>query len=341
MIPLTLGGSVRSAATHFALFGLAAICEAQLGVAPRLWWTDEGVPRAQLEAGCPHDAVAEAVRRHAADRTLPVSWVSLRIAHEGRPTATFSPRIKEPTTRAAWGDLQSARTAGIDELHTSRAELDLRMIGALGEQAYWLDDKKRDGGASRWEMKTRNRGEEFIRNRLALLAGHVAARRVEAVLSGLIGASVMDEAAGAKAADSRSATGFARPGPADNAVAWCGLWGISQFPVAHQVNAQSGTAGTFVPPGRQIPAVVFVPVPTQPITLARFRTIVVSRHLATVGAPRPDAEQFDDVQLLSSQKWLRDRSIRALMQFAVHVTDNPSAPERYVLSGKHIPLGDS
>jgi CRISPR-associated protein Csb3 len=334
----TPAGSVTTSLSHFALFGLAAICEAELGVVARVWWTDKLIPRPKLDAGCQRHAVAEAVHRHAAERTSPQSWLALRIDHEEKATAAFSPRIKAPSSPSAWHGLQSARNAALDQLRARHALLDLQMIGALGEPAYWLADKTPDGGASRWEMKTRNRGEEFVGNRLSPLAGYVAAREVEEVLSGLKGATVNDEA-GKNQPDSRSATGFARPGPVDNALAWCALWGISQFPVTHHLDAQSATACTNVPHNRTHPTSVFLPVPTRPITLARLRTIIASRHLAVVGATQ-HAGPVDEIAAEASRRWLARRSIRALIRFPVHVSDNPSAPERQVLEGTLIPMDD-
>jgi CRISPR-associated protein Csb3 len=338
MSAFTMAGSVTSALSHFALCGLAAIGESELGAGARLWWTDEPNPRPQLDVGHhPPLAIAEAVHRHAVERTSGESWLDVRIYHEGSQTAAFSPRIKAPSSRSAWEQLQGARHAVLDRLADSGASIDLRMIGGLGEPAYWLSDKTPDGGASRWEMKTRNRGEEFVGNRLAPLARCIAARRVEDVLSGLIGATVTDEA-GANKPESRSATGFARPGPVDNARAWCALWGISQFPVVHHADGQSVTAATNVPGKRTHPTFVFLPVATQPITLARYRTIIASKHLAVAGTFASDTGSVDRVSWDASQKWLAGRNIRALIQFPVCVSDNPSAPERQVLNGSPVPV---
>ncbi|TVS77666.1 hypothetical protein [Mycobacterium helveticum] len=334
----TPAGSVTSALTHFALFGLGGICEAELGVSARVWWTDERIPRPQLDVGREPQFIADSVHRHAAGRTSPDSWLALRIEHERKTTAAFSPRIKAPSSPAAWRYLQSARHTALDRLVASRALLDLRMIGALGEPAYWLVDRTPDGGASRWEMKTRNRGEEFVGNRLAPLAGYVAARQVDEILSGLKGATVNDEAGGNQP-ESRTATGFARPGPVDNVLAWCALWGIAQFPVVPHTREQSGTAGTNVPSRRTNPTFVFLPVPTRPITLARLRTVVASRQLAVAAADPQAVSALDEIAVGNSRKWLGDRRIRALVRFPVFVSDNPSAPERQIRDGSIVPIG--
>ncbi|MCV6987215.1 hypothetical protein H7H78_17895 [Mycobacterium shinjukuense] len=338
MSVFTPAGSITSALSHFALFGLAAICESELAVSARVWWTDERIPHPQLDAGREPRAVAEAVHRHATKRASPDSWLAAQLEHEERTTAAFSPRIKAPSSPSAWRHLQTTRHAALDRLVAGHNWLDLRMVGALGEPSYWLADKSPDGGASRWEMKTRNRGEEFVGNRLLPVANCVAARQVEEVLSGLTGGTINDEVA-RNQPDSRSATGFARPGPVDNALVWCTLWGISQFPVVHHTDAQSVTAGTYVPGKRTHPTFVFLPAPTRPTTLARLRTIIASMHLFVVGSVAQNSKPLDEIAAAVSRKWLADRGIRALIRFPVDVSDNPSAPERQVLDGVAIPLG--
>ena len=49
--------------------------------------------------------------------------------------------------------------------------------------------------------------------------------------------------------DSRTATGLAGLGPTDNALTWCALWGISQFPIAMRVNGTGRASGTAVTSG--------------------------------------------------------------------------------------------
>src|SRR5690606_39049936 len=136
----------------------------------------------------------------------------------------------------SWHSLQQQRWHAIDGTPTG---LDQRFIGALGEPAYWAasnDGIRPDNGASAWEMKTRNRGEDFVRNRLSLLAKSVSQRGEQQVLSGLLGTSIVDEV-GKNGLDSRTPTGLAAPGVADNARAWCALWAISLFPVRPVLSA--------------------------------------------------------------------------------------------------------
>jgi CRISPR-associated protein Csb3 len=334
----TLAGPVTTALTHFALYGLSAIIENETGKSVRLCWTEESNPKPQLDAGLEPAEIAAAVHRHATRCASPQSWLSARVDYGHKATAVFSPRIATPSTPSAWRQLREARHNGLDAARGG--ELDLRMIGALGEQAYWPTGRNADAGASRWEMKTRQglKGE-FVGGRLILLGQHVAARTPDGILSGLTGHTVDDEAGGNKP-ESRSGTGFTRPGPVDNALAWCALWGISQFPLVHHNGSQSGTAGTHVPARRAYPTFVFLPVPTRPVTLARLRTILASRQLAVAATTTDTADPLDVIAANAARKWLNQRSIRALMKFPVRVSDNKSAPERQVLDGSVVAFND-
>ncbi len=142
-----------------------------------------------------------------------------------------------------WQLVQQSRWEVLDELTTAGHHwLDLRFLAALGEPCYWSFNRKgdalQDDGASRLEMQPRNQGSEFVGTRLRKLAATVAQRDAAKILAGLTGQSVDDEL-GDNTPGSRTATGLASPGPTDNALAWCALWGISQFPLAMRIN---GTA---------------------------------------------------------------------------------------------------
>jgi CRISPR-associated protein Csb3 len=334
-------GSVTSALTHFALYGLAAIVEDETGQSVQLYWTDESNPKPQLDTGQEPEVIAAMVHRHAARHASPESWLAVRVNHEERDTAAFSPRIKKPSTPQSWRQLQGARHAGLDAVVSSRGWLDMRMIGALGEPAYWPNGKEdTDAGASRWEMKTRNQGAEFVGNRLVPLAQSVAARTTDQTLTGLTGETVNDEA-GSNKPDSRSGTGFARPGPVDNALAWCALWGISQFPVVHHNGAQSTTAGTHVPGVSKYATYVFLPVPTRPITSSRLRTILTSRQLPLAVTTENTEGPLDVIVADAARKWLTERSIRALMRFPVDLSDNANAREIQIRDGSVVALTGS
>ncbi|MFE1595057.1 hypothetical protein [Nocardia sp. NPDC058705] len=328
MTILTFPGDVTNALTHFTLYGMAAIWESETGKRTRLWWSRTRTPQPQLDIGeAQFDDVAAAVHRHATQHSTDDSWVQHRFTHEGRATGTFSPRIKTPSSPESWRHLQAARHLTIDQLEQPSTD-DLRLIAALGEPAYWRFEQnapRPDDGASRWEMKTRNRGEEFVGNRLGPLAHAVTARTGTQILSGLRGDTLVDENGSSKA-DSRTATGLTRPGPVDNAVAWCALWGLSQLPTIHQTDRQSVTPGATVPARRTHPVSMHLPVPTEPLTTARLRSLLISKQLASAVEP-------NDSGHTAARMWLYNRGVPAIAQFPVSVSDNPSAPERQILAG--------
>ncbi|MFC6013093.1 hypothetical protein [Nocardia lasii] len=333
MTVLELPGDITNALSHFTLYGLAAIWEAESGQRTRLWWSRARTPQPHLDIGEAQFAdVAEAVNHHACRHSADDDWVQHSLTHEDRVTGTLSPRIKTPSSPASWNQLQASRHTAIDRIASSSTD-DLRMIGALGEPAYWRFEQntpRPDDGASRWEMKTRNRGEEFLGNRLAPLAHAVALRTRDQILSGLLGETLVDEIGGDKA-ESRTATGLTRPGPVDNAVAWCALWGLSQFPTIHQVRRQSVTPGAHVPTRRTHPTSMYLPVPTVPLASARLRTLLVSKQIAVATTPTDPGHP-------AARMWLCNRGVPAITVFPVSVSDNPSAPERQVLAGSLTPL---
>ncbi|MFV2062841.1 MAG: hypothetical protein ACC726_04920, partial [Chloroflexota bacterium] len=245
MSELQLRGDVRTALSHLTLFGLAAILEDAGSTDVRVGWTGSLDPRPRVSASdLGGSRVGEAVRAHASRHSVDGDWVD---------DGLMSPRSSPRRDQGEWDALAAEREPVLDALLSGPARLDLRLIGALGEPAYWRFNQRRerlpDEGASRWEMKTRNRGEEFVADRLRKLARSVAHRDTAAIVDGLTGAVTLDEV-GADAIDSRTATGLAGPGPTDNAAAWCALWGLSALPVVHLVTSPSRTAGHVSnPPG--------------------------------------------------------------------------------------------
>jgi CRISPR-associated protein Csb3 len=246
MTELQIAGTIESALTHMALVGLAAIIEDRTRTRPRIRWTEDWPSRATVTCGLTTDEIAESVRSHAQAHSEPDSWVTMRVVGGPRDgTGLFAPRAVGMTDQADWrAYLAQRRVALVGLMRTDSGapqtsgttesggdppahfrSLDDAMLVGLGETGWWLLGSKRrrpDDGASRWEMKTRNRGEEFIRDRLSHLAARVAARSLTEVGEGLAGRKVIDEA-GKNAVDSRSSTGLTTPGPTDNAIAWCAL----------------------------------------------------------------------------------------------------------------------
>jgi CRISPR-associated protein Csb3 len=342
---LELTGDINVAFSHLAAIGLAAILDDGGAGPATIRWTSSLESRAIVGApGIDWEAAARVVHGHAAAHAEAADWTAQTVPDGS--AGLLSPRIKPPTNDAGWVALTRARRAVIDDqLHGGRW-LDLALIGALGEPAYWrFDDaqgsrstgpreRRPDGGASRWEMKTRNRGEDFVAHRLHKLAMSVAARRLDAVRDGLSGARVADET-GLDAADSRTATGLDAPGPVDNALAWCALWGISTFPVIPLVASQSRTAG-HLPRSRErgarTDASFYVPVPERATGIARYREVVLSNQLAVVAGLAVE----DEMRALAAEAaraWLVARHVGAVVRFPIGRFGSQSAPERRALLG--------
>ena len=330
---MRVGGSFTSALTSFAGLGMALMLE-EAGIARvRLGWTDTAEPRLMISGeGVDDLGIARIVHTHAARSATDDSWLEMSL--EEKPwssgTAVFSPRIKEAQSDEEWHYLQIRRSQGIDQvIEESRRWLDLDLLGALGEPAYWRFRRNHpdpDQGASRWEMKTRNHGGEFVGDRLRSLARIVTGRIFERVLEGINGNSTVDEAYRGKRSDeSRTSTGLTRPRFTDSALAWCGLWGLAAFPVVHRVRFPSATAG-HVQTGRRSEELV-VPVLIGRYSVERWLTVIVSSQvLAAVG---------DDLTVRrNARQWLTRHGVRAVLHFPVQMTDSKN-PERYLGDGRN------
>lgn len=342
MTELQLGGDLGTALSHLALIGLGAILEEAGIVDIRVGWSDGSDPRPVVRAReLDWPRAAGIIREHARRHCAADDWTAARGAGDG--SALMSPRIASLPDAAAWRGHVAARREVIDRVLRRTDRLDLQLIGSLGEPAYWRFNRQRqplpDEGASRWEMKTRNRGEDFIGNRLRPLAGCVAARSVEAIESGLTGNDREDEL-GKNEVDSRTATGLATPGPTDNALAWCGLWGISQFPVIARVQRPSRTAGHLPAPRgaeRDRRGWFYVPVPDRPIALPRLRSVIVSDQLARAAAIGPEGPTgLDVLEVEAARGWLADRGIAAFVRFPIGEYGSANAPERRALLGTEV-----
>ena len=347
MTTLTISGSdVRTLFSHLALYGLAAIVEENGTVSTRLRWTSGMQPRTCLDAhDLEHaDGVARIVHDHARRHTADGDWVRADLELGGKLRGLMSPRIAViGNDTDKWRTLQGARHAVIEDLTASRAMLDLRLLNALGEPAYWA--RKRDGdwlqdnGASRLEMQPRNQGAEFVGSRLRKLARAVAARDHDRVRDGLTGERATDEV-GKDAPDSRTSTGLANPGPTDNALAWCALWGISQFPQTPRVGSDNPpAAATTGHLGRIREEWFHTPVWTTPWTSARLRTVLTSRQLqtaATVGLPARWAAP--DPQVTAARGWLAARGVIGIVRFPIARFGSDSAPERRAMRADIVPV---
>lgn len=327
------GSDSRVLLSHAALVGLGAILE-DAGANPRLGWT-KGMAPNPVVYGCPPEQVAATVRTHAARHAEPESWVSLRLPDDkGELRGLMSPRVTTLAIPAGWREWDKRRNATIDAVTAGRAELDLRMLGALGRPAYWRmyqRQRRQDEGASRWEMQPRNRGSEFVGTRLSPLAHSVAARSDGDVLGGLTGAAPIDEV-GHGRPDSRTATGLAAPGPTDNALAWCALWGLSQFPLALRVRHPAVTSGHV---GSPTSGSFYTLTWQGGWRMARLRTMLASLQARKI-AESHDAESHDadwgEARAAlgddAARSWLAARGVTAVLCFPVGKHGSDKAPER-------------
>lgn len=322
---IILAGGLSSALTHFAMIGLAGILEEAGAERVRLGWSATGTAQPVVTWDGP-DA-GEVVKAHAARHSGEGSWVQAKGADGS--TGLFSPRIKPPKDSAGWMDLEEHREAF---LGSDLTELDTLFISNLGEPGYWVihnNDHQPDRAASRWEMKTRNRGEEFIGKRLSPLAGVVADRSAAAIVEGLTGALVTDSA-GKNSPESRTSTGLTPPGPVDDALAWCGLWGISSFTLVPAVSRVSATA--CASPLRKLHTErALIPVLDRAVSPAAWRAVAASQAVNDLASP-------DEERRSSALLELPLRGVIGACDFSVHKGGSSSAPERMILSGEFRPL---
>lgn len=330
----------RTLLSHMALYGLGAILESEGVRNVRLGWSDPANPRPYVSAPDASELeLAAIVGRHAQSLRAEDSWVQRDIILDGSPRGLMSPRLSAFKEYGKWAEVQQARGIVLDKLTADHRWLDLRYIAALGEPCYWSLSQKgeplQDNGASRLEMQPRNTGSEFVGTRLRKVAVAVAAREPARILSGLRGEFVADEAGGGKPG-SRIATGFASPGPADNALVWCALWGISQFPVAPRIGGTARTSGHLSGGRREW---FYAPIWQVPWRPARLRSVLASqfpRVLASVGLGLADYAQAD---VSSARAWLRSRHVDGVMRFPVERFGSDNAPERRAMRGDAVPSG--
>lgn len=335
MSSFVMAGDPRVLLHHLALYGLGAILEdaGVTGLALR-WGATPTVEGQQLDA----QRVDEAVRSHAAAHAHESSWVMRSAEIEGARRGLMSPRLstfKEPDT---WREVQRQRHEELRALTDAHAWADLRFLGALGEPCYWSKNAKgeslQDDGASRLEMQPRNRGSEIVSNRLRPLAQNVAARRSGRVAAGLDGTAPVDEL-GRERSDGVTATGLTVPGPVDNVLVWCALWGISALPLAPRVNNTASTSG-HLGPSRQ--GWFYAPVWSRPWRPARLRTILASASLHTAAAKGLGNLAADVPEERAAGTWLQARGVDGIVRFPIGRFGSDNAPERRALGGESVRL---
>jgi len=331
-------GDPYVALSHLALYGLGAILE-DAGHEVRLSWTRRMRTRPCLSADLDDEQVGTAVRDHAARLPGGDTWLSRDIRLNGSNRGLMSPRLSAFRDDATWQRVQYARHEVLEELTGHRHLLDLRMLAALGEPAYWSRNQKgqilQDDGASRWEMQPRNKGSEIVGTRLRTLAAKVADRSPQAVASGLRGTVIRDEAGNDKP-DSRTPTGLAPPGPTDNALAWCALWGISQLPIAMRVSTggRPGTAITSGHLGSPRNEWFYAPVWHAPWRPARLRSIVAAEQVRTAACDGLAIRDMPSpLAITAARRWLAARDVVGVVRFPVERFGSDNAPERRAMRG--------
>lgn len=340
MTEIVLSGcEPRTLLSHMALYGLGAILESEGVRDVRLGWTDSGDPRPYIAMPAA-DALglAALVGRHARSLDGADSWVRRDVTLNGSPYGLMSPRLSTFKEDGKWAEVQQARGTVLDKLTAERRWLDLRYLAALGEPCYWSLNQKgepvQDNGASRLEMQPRNRGSEFVGSRLRKVAATVAAREPARILAGLRGESVSDEAGGDKP-DSRTATGFASPGPADNALAWCALLGISQFPIAMRVGGTARTSGHLSGARREW---FYVPMWRGLWHPARLRSVLASQFPRVLASSGLGLTEYTETEVSAARAWLRSRRVEGVMRFPIERFGSDNAPERRAMRGEAVPV---
>ena len=370
MAPLTIAGDYTSALTHFALYGLSLMVEQKHPGTVTVGWSQEGQPRAQMHAeGVSEEEIAECVHSYVSSLAADGSWVSVDQAYgRGREAAVFSPfspRIRGIDAEKYpddWDSHQKTRQTHLDALMERNDLLSLLWIAGLGEPAYWRFESKAprpDHGASRWEMKTRNKGQEFVKDRLRLMCADLATWEPSAMLSGITGQTLYDSLDNKP--ESRTGTGFTVPQPTDTALAFCALVGIANFPVIHQVHRIGVTPGAY-PYNALHPRLMVLPVlfgraasaqgedsnSTQAggVTPARLRTVLRShayrRVVDELGKAMERGSLSSDIfvsELADEKAILREKGVQAFIAFPIAKVGSDSAPERQILKGSAIPLG--
>ena len=358
MSEITLGSCAPGTLlSHLALYGLAAILESGGITGLRAGWNDSGDRRPYVTGpDLTGERAAEAVSRHAGQAADRGSWLHRSITLEGSPRALMSPRLTRFGDETTWRQAQEDRHKVLDSLTDQGRWLDLMFLAALGEPCYWVTNRQgaiqQDSAASKFEMQSRNNGSEFVSNKLRKLADAIAARTAEQILSGLLGDSVRDEAGG-DAADSHTATGLATPGPTDNALAWCALWGISQLPLAMRIRGMAVTTGHL---GRGRQEFFYVPIWQSPWRLSRLRAMLASTKLRVaassgvdhigrlVGNPPPGAIVPSTVpmhtgsEITAARHWLAERGTDGVIRFPVQSVGRGKAAEWRSLTGEPVPL---
>lgn len=325
---IVLTGGLDSALTHFAMIGLAEILREAGASSIRLWWQDSAKAKPTVSWDGP-DA-ADAVLAHARRQASQDSWVQAKISFITKKKGSyglFSPRLKIPQETA---DIQRFADHRNHYLDSGLTLLDYLMISNLGEPGYWHPDYQKDhNSASRWEMKTSNGGREFIGGHLSKLADEVSERDRDSIEAGLTGRELSDTFVKNKSVP-RTAAGLTPPGPVDNALAWCGLWGISGFTLIPSTGKQIGATAGASPQQVKHPKHLLIPITGEPISPSAWRALMASRAVI-------DIVSTEESSKITAMDYLKARGVLGICKFPVFTT-NVNNPEQMILNGIFDPL---
>lgn len=335
---IMLAGDFKTLLSHMVLWGLAAICEEAELPGVRGAWSDEAAPRPLLHTDAAPEAVAEAVIDHATRCAQDDSWLrrAVSVSADGKTeVALAAPRTAAPATPEIWAAVAAEHLELLDGL---ASQLDRQLQLGFGYRSWWAVERsgtiRADFGCNAWEMRTRNRGTDVVKDRLLPLAEEVSTWSVGDIVTGLCGTTVND-AVGENKPASRSGTGFCLPGPVDNARAWCALWGLSMLPViAHRFRGAISPAALTaqdVPTQSRRHLVMFGS--PRPMTPARARAILRSSALVQASAP----ESIGAGEFTKAVGWCRSHGVDLAVRFPIDVVGSTTSPERRALHGQVVP----
>ncbi|MDZ7577198.1 MAG: hypothetical protein U0904_03380 [Candidatus Nanopelagicales bacterium] len=260
------------------------------------------------------------------------AWATVKtIKFKGRDEVSRGLMSPRQTPVHNWTAFQDARHATINTL---AGVIDHRLAAALGEPAYWpttsrADAPRPDGGASPFEMAPRNSGAEIMTSRFAKMVDAIVGRTPNSIIAGLTGNQVEDVD---PESDSRSATGFATPGPVDTALAWCALWGIANLPCSPRMHHRVlASAYTRIERTDYLIAAAW----RNPWSPGRLRSVLASRQLMMAAT---EAITHVASSEGAADAWLAGRGVLAVITFAIEVAGSASAPERRALVGQYHSL---
>lgn len=330
MSVIELAGDISSAQTHFALYGLSKIARSVSEKQVLLAWTQDPKPKANLIVeDLSIEVLSEQVIQIA--RNWSSSWTKVRVEYGAGEFSPFSPRFKtidQVKFPNDWPFHQETREYVLDELNKERDFLALEFIHALGEAAYWRSDTKDprpDDGASRFEMKTRNKGAEFVRDRFSIMCEELSTWSIDDVTKGISGLQVNDSI-GKNAIDSRTSTGLTPPGPADVAFSFVALLGIVLFPPTRLANQISFTPAVH-PHGTIHPSLAVLPCSANRLTLERYENILSSAEWETI-VKAFAGDEVGSLLFAQSKAALTSLGIEAAAVFTIKKGGTSSAPER-------------